>query len=62
MGSRGGEGLETTHLLFAYVALIFCDTSQEYLEYLSWSFMWFEVISKLKINLKKSELILIKRS
>lgn len=37
--------------------LMFCDTSQEHLEYLNWSLMWFKAISEIKIKLEKSELI-----
>ncbi|RVW23091.1 hypothetical protein CK203_099981 [Vitis vinifera] len=40
--------------------LIVCDASKENLEHLSWVFMWFEPCSWLKINLEKSELILIR--
>ncbi|RVX01666.1 hypothetical protein CK203_024418 [Vitis vinifera] len=39
--------------------LILCDASKEDLEYMSWIFTWFEAISGLKINLEKSELILV---
>ena len=37
--------------------LAFCDTRKEHLKVLNWTFMWFEAISGLKINLHKSELI-----
>ena len=56
---RNGLGVEVPHLLFAYDTLILCDASKENLEYLSWIFMWFEAISRLKVNLEKSELILV---
>ena len=36
---------------------MFCQASQDQLTYLSWLLMWFEVVSGLRINLKKSELI-----
>ena len=54
---RDGEGMDVSHLLFVDNTLIFCDASKENLEYLSWVFMWFEVLLGLKINLEKSELI-----
>lgn len=44
-------------MLFTDDTLIFCDASKKNLEYLNWIFMWLETISRLKINLKKSELI-----
>ncbi|RVW62144.1 hypothetical protein CK203_063201 [Vitis vinifera] len=47
---RNGLGVEVPHLLFAYDTLILCDASKENLEYLSWIFMWFEAISRLKVG------------
>ena len=54
---RGDVGTVVSHLLFVDDTLISCDSNKEHLEVLSWMFMWFEVISGLKINLDKSELI-----
>ncbi|RVW80336.1 hypothetical protein CK203_039228 [Vitis vinifera] len=54
---RGDVGTVVSHLLFVDDTLISCDSNKEHLEALSWMFMWFEVISGLKINLDKSELI-----
>ena len=48
-----------SHLLFADDTLIFYDSRKENLKYLSWVFMWFEGLSRLKINQEKSEQILI---
>ena len=56
---RNGLGVEVSHLLFADDTLILCDAIKENLEYLHWIFMWLEAISRLKINLGKSELILV---
>lgn len=44
--------MEVCHLLFV-------GTNQEHSENLSWGFMWFEAISDLGINMKKSKLILL---
>ena len=40
---------------------MFCQASQDQLTYLSWLLMWFEVVSGLRINLEKSELIPVGR-
>ncbi|KAJ9682243.1 hypothetical protein PVL29_018228 [Vitis rotundifolia] len=58
---RSEEGVLISHLLFANDTLVFCNPSQDHLTYLSWLLMWFEVISGLRINLKKSELIPVGR-
>ena len=55
----GREGLIVSHLLFADDTLIFCDADAEQLQYLSWTFMWFEAILGLKVNLSKTEAILV---
>ena len=57
MAGRGGEGVVVSHILFVNGTLVFCDASKEHVEVLSWTFMWFEAISGLKINLHKSNLI-----
>ncbi|RVW45726.1 hypothetical protein CK203_094993 [Vitis vinifera] len=59
VGGRGREGLIVSHLLFADDTLIFCDTKADQLQYLSWTFMWFEAISGLKVNLSKTEAFLV---
>ena len=57
VGGKGREGLIVSHLLFADDTLIFCDVDAEQLQYLNWTFMWFEAILGLKVNLSKSEVI-----
>ena len=58
---RSEEGVLISHLLFADDTLVFCKPSQDQLTYLSWLFMWFKAISRLRINLEKNELIPIGR-
>ena len=58
-GGGEGEGLVISHILFAYDTPLFCDPNQDQSTYLSWLLMWFEAISVLKINLNKSEIILV---
>ncbi|RVW22024.1 putative ribonuclease H protein [Vitis vinifera] len=57
VGGRGRKGLIVSHPLFADDTLIFCDADADQLQYLSWTFMWFEAISSLKVNLSKTEAI-----
>ncbi|RVW88799.1 hypothetical protein CK203_034657 [Vitis vinifera] len=54
---KSGEGVQISHLLFADDTLVFCQANQDQMTYLSWLLMWFEVVSELRINLEKSELI-----
>ncbi|XP_034685795.1 secreted RxLR effector protein 78-like [Vitis riparia] len=54
---RRGEGVQISHLLFADDTLIFCEAKEDQLLYLGWLLMWFEAISRLRVNLEKSELI-----
>ncbi|RVX08033.1 hypothetical protein CK203_014652 [Vitis vinifera] len=56
---RGGgdEGVKVSHLLFVDDTLIFCEAQEEKMMFLCWLLMWFEAISRLKVNLDKSELI-----
>ena len=52
-----GEELVISHLLYADDTLIFCEADKDQLKFLSWTLMWFETVSSLKINLNKSEII-----
>lgn len=46
------------HLLFAENTLFFFEATKK-MAYVSWTLMWFEHISRLKINLRKSEIIIV---
>ena len=61
VSGRGEEGLVLTHLLYDDDALIFYGADQIQLIYLRWLLMWFEALSRLRINLSKSETIPIGR-
>ena len=56
---REGIALNINHLLYADDMIIFYEAKEEQLLYLSWVLLWFEASLGLKINLKKSELILV---
>jgi len=47
------------HILFADDTLIFCDARSSQLQYLGSLFLLFEAVSGLKVNLAKSDLILV---
>ena len=46
-----------SHLLYADDTILFCESKQDQMAYLSWLLMWFKAISGLKINLAKSKII-----
>ena len=56
---REGDGLTVSNLSYANDTILFCESKQEQMGYLSWLLMWFEAISGLKINLAKSKIILV---
>ena len=47
----GGEWAHVSHLLFVDDTLVFYGASQDQMKYLSWTLLWFEAISGLRINL-----------
>jgi hypothetical protein len=51
------SSLEVSHLLFADDTLIMCDANSKHIHNLDHILLCFEVISGLKINLPKSELV-----
>ena len=61
VGNTNGIGRDMLHLLFADDILLFCKANSGQLRYLSWVFLWFEAISRLKVNRDKSEVIPIGR-
>lgn len=57
IGSRRNNVRKITHLLFVDNTLIFCKSTENQVTYLLWILLWFETMSKLKVNRQKSELI-----
>ena len=58
---RGGDGVMASHLLFADDTLVFCAARDEHMVFLCWLLMWFEAISRLRVNMDKSKLIPVGR-
>ena len=56
---REGAVFSILHLLYADDTIISCEAKEDQLLYLRWVLLWFEASSRLKINLDKSELILV---
>ena len=54
---REGEGEAISHLFYAYDTLLFYEPNKDQMKFLSWTLMWFEALSDLRINLSKSEII-----
>ncbi|RVW48600.1 putative ribonuclease H protein [Vitis vinifera] len=52
-----GPVANISHLLFANDTIVFCEAKKEDMTYLSWILCWFEAVSRLRINLAKSEII-----
>ena len=51
---RNGEAVTVSHLLFTDDTLVFCKDSENQMVYLSWILLYFEALSRLKVNLDKS--------
>ncbi|XP_028099863.1 uncharacterized protein LOC114299345 [Camellia sinensis] len=60
VGSLAGTLLEVSHLLYADDALIFYGAEVVHVGYLRCVLLCFEMISSLRVNLRKSELILVR--
>ena len=59
VGNLEGRSMAVSHLLFADDTLIFCEADLDQILILCMIFIWFEVVLGLKINLGKSELVLV---
>ena len=53
----GGGGGVISHLLYADDTLLFYEPNKDQMKFLSWTLMWFEAMSGLRINLNKSKII-----
>ena len=54
---RGGEGEVISHLFYTDDTLLFYEPNKDQMKFMSWTLMWFEAMSSLRINLSKSEII-----
>ena len=54
---KGKKRGKISHLLFVDDTLAFCEPSIDQMTYLSWLFMWFKAMSRLRANLEKSILV-----
>ena len=59
MTNRNSELVKITHLLFVDDTLIFYKDTEEEMVHLSWILLWFEAISRQKINFEKSTIIVV---
>jgi hypothetical protein len=57
VGAGGSGGLSVSHLLYADDTILFCDTDPEQLMYIRLVLICFEVVSGLKVNMSKSEMV-----
>ena len=58
-GSHMQGGLNISHLLFYDNTILFCDASREQLIYIQMMLIFFEAITSLKVNVGKSEIVLV---
>ena len=59
VGNLEGRSMVVSHLLFADDTLIFCEADLDQILILCMILIWFEAMLGLKINLGKSELVLV---
>lgn len=57
VGREDGLGLMVSHILYADNTLVFCDADPTQVGYVRCVLLYFEVVSGLKVNLEKSEMI-----
>ena len=57
VGTSTGDHLQVSHLLFADDTLVMCNVDIDQMLFLRLILSWFEIVSGLKINLDKSELV-----
>ena len=58
VGTSIGDHLQVSHLLFADDTLVMCDTDIDQMLFSHLILLWFEIVSGLKINLDKFELVI----
>ena len=54
-----GDHLQVTHLLFVDDMMVMCNADIDQMLFLHLVLSWFEIVSGLKINFGKSELVLV---
>ena len=59
VGVSVGRSLMLSHLLFVDDTIIFCDANINHMLILRLVLIWFEAVSGLKVNLGKSELVVV---
>ena len=57
VGSHRQGGVHISHLLFADETILFCDVSRDQLLYILMVLIFFEAITSLKVNVRKSEIV-----
>uniref|UniRef100_A0A2N9G4U0 Reverse transcriptase domain-containing protein n=1 Tax=Fagus sylvatica TaxID=28930 RepID=A0A2N9G4U0_FAGSY len=59
VGSKASSFLMVSHLLFADDTLIFCEADPNQILHLDFLLTWFQAVSGLKVNLTKSEMVVV---
>ena len=57
MRDKGGNEVQVSHLLFADDTLVYSEDSRDQILYLSWVLLWFEALSRMRINLDESSIL-----